>query len=324
MNKKFIGIALSTVIFSFIVFSYIVFNHKILYMNTEYPMWLHVKETVLKQNDEKQDLIMIGDSRAKAGFIPNINKSVKSLNLAVGGGTPVEGYYILKKYIENNPAPNKIIISYGPFHLDGQDCYWDRTVKFDFMEKNDYIEVENLALLIKDFKTLGSGKTYTDYLSPIKFVSDLKNGIIGIRWSRNQSVLSEGYISKGHYYFGTAKFADGLNSETSQNNFIESPLINIYFKKLLDLARQNNIQIYYYTMPFNEASFKKGKEQYRNEYTNYLKDIAMLFDIKMCNQLTYMSNDNFGDPSHLYYGAKTTTKEIFECALDNKKMSLEK
>lgn len=189
--KSFLKISLMTPLFLFPIFSYFVFNHKMVYMNPEYPMWLHIKDVIHSKNHNVYDLIIVGDSRAKAGFIPNLCGAKKCFNFSVGGGTPIEGYYILKKFLSNNPAPKNLVISFAPSHLDSQDCYWERTVKFDFLDKNEYQEIENTAIRVKDFKTLGSEKSYSDYQIPTKFSTDFLNGVIQRRWSKNIEVYNE-------------------------------------------------------------------------------------------------------------------------------------
>jgi hypothetical protein len=315
-SKKFIFLCLLISIVLFGTFSYIVTNHKMLFMNQEYPLWVNVKETMSSKFKEKQNVIMIGDSRGKAGFIPNLNQSIQSLNLSVGGGTPIEGYYTLKKYLQYNAAPNKLIISYSPCHLEEQDAYWDRTVKCNFLELKDYQEVEANAKIINDSTTLGISKKYTDYTSPIKYTNDFLHGVFSMRWKKNKEVLTSVLFSKGHYYCGKANYSNELNKETTKEIFIKSPLIDLYFQKFLELAKRNHISIYYYSMPFNESSFNAGKAQYRTEYDNYILKTAYQYNIKVCNKLNYMTNDNFGDDSHLYKGAKQASEAIFNC-VDN-------
>jgi hypothetical protein len=316
MGKKFVVMTLLLASILFMIFSYLVFNCKMYYMNQEYPMWVHVKETIHLHSKRKENLIIIGDSRAKAGFIPTINPKVNTLNLAVGGGTPIEGYFILKKYLQNNTSPDKIIISYAPNHLEIQDVYWERSVKFDFLSTQEYQEVEANAKEINDSTTLGLSKTYKDYWNPTKYTTDFKNGLITMRWKQNKKMLNDGFASKGHYFFGTANSADGLNAEGHEKIFKHSLLLDLYLRKLLNLAKTNNIKVYYYTMPFNQASYQASKIEYRDGYKNYMQKFAHDYKVHICNNLSYMTNDNFGDSSHLYKGAEKVSHDILNCVDD--------
>lgn len=316
MYKKFILHVLIIVLGIYSIFVYIIFNHKMLYMNQEYPMWLNIKNIINSKSDAKYDLIMIGDSRAKAGYIPNNNLTLKSQSLAIGGGTPIEGYYILKKYLQNNPIPKKIIFSFAPSHLDSVDVYWERTVKFDFLNQGEYIEIEKNAMLIEDKNTLGLNKSYIDYKIPLMYGNDFKNGIIERRWNVNKIVYKDCTNSKGHYFFGRENFANGFNAESSKASFNQSKLIAFYFIKLIKLAKVHHIQIYYYTMPFNRSSFEKTPKHYKDGYNRYISKIATDYNISICNKLSFLTNDNFGDPSHLFHGANISTREIVNCVLN--------
>lgn len=55
------------------------------------------------------DVVFVGNSRAKLGFIPNEFSGYTSVNLGVGGSTPIICFYSLKRYLENN-KPTKLII----------------------------------------------------------------------------------------------------------------------------------------------------------------------------------------------------------------------
>lgn len=313
MYKRFIYTSILIAISLYAMCGYIFMKHKMLYMNQEYPMWVHIKETITTENEDKCDFIIIGDSRAKAGFIPQKNNKFNSLNLSVGGGTPIEGFYILKKFLQTNIKPKEIVLSYAPYHLAGQDTYWDRTIKFDFLTEEECSDVENNSQIIQDSNTLGANKTCKDYLSPVKYTADFTSGILKQRWNTNNKVLNDCRVSKGHYYFGREEVSSGLNIEASKNIFKESKLINHYFHKLLKLAKENNIKISYFTMPFNESSFAETSIEYKNKYNKYIDSLSSMYNINICNQLSFMSNDNFGDNSHLYRGAKKNTQLIYDC-----------
>lgn len=312
MYKTFIMFVFLLTGLLYAVYSYFVLNYRIYYMDAEYPMWLEVKQVVNTKTDNKFDLIVLGDSRAKAGFIPN-QLSIKSLNLSLGGTTPIEGYYTLKKYLENNPAPNKLVLSYTAIHLGHKIYYWSRTVPFLYLNDSEYQEIEALAEILKEEPIMKTGKSYTDYKFPKVYGSSFKNGIIGRRWRENKIMYSECLLAHGHHYFGTAPFSHGLNNESKKMNFVNSNLHDYYLQRLLKLARMKHIKLYYYIMPYNEESFTHTDKQYIDGYTNYIKNLSSKYNMKMCDQPFHMSDDNFGDPSHLYRGAKKTTSLIFKC-----------
>ena len=94
MKKFILKIAVLSILFLTMVTIFLSFC-KMFYNGNEYPMWRAKFEYVLKTHSSEN--IIIGDSRALAGIIPEIIGD-DYYNLSYGGGTPIEGYFLLKKY----------------------------------------------------------------------------------------------------------------------------------------------------------------------------------------------------------------------------------
>lgn len=312
-NRKFVFLYLILFFTLYGVYSYIVLNYKYMYMNIEYPMWDNVK-SVISNNKNNYNVLYIGDSRAKAGFIPNLfNKEhIKSVNLAVGGGTPIEGYYTLKEYLKNNITPKYIILSYSPFHLAKQDVFWHRTVRFNFLDIKKLNEIINASSEIEvSNATLGSKDKVLDYyIYTGKYMSEFVIGILEKRWGQYFDTINNLEKSNGHHYFGKLNLSNGLNAEVKMAKFTPSILLSLYLDKLLELGKKNNIKIYYYTMPFNKSSFDKMNSSFKNNYNKYIKLLGDRYNMTVLNKLYYLENENFGDSSHLFYGAEKVTLEI--------------
>ena len=307
--KKFVYIFVSIIFIIIISYSYFVINHKNLYMSKEYPMWSNVKNI----KDKDYNFIVIGDSRAKAGFKPNVFNfnSIRSVNLSLGGSTPIEGYFTLLNYLKNNEKPNFLLISYTPIHIIRQDAFWKRAVRFNFINYNTLKEVINNGKNIDNNKTLGNKEKLIEYyLKPAKYYKELKNGLFKSQWKDNKKTLTYLDKSKGHYIFGKKHFSNGLNKETEMNIFVQSELIDFYFKKLLTLANSKNIKLFYYTMPFNKSSYFSLEKEFKNSYDVYIKTLSEKYNFQVLNELYYLPNDNFGDSSHLYKGIDKVTIDI--------------
>ena len=285
-------------------------------MDRGYPLWLYVKGKMNSQNNEDYNVICIGDSRAKAGFIPKVfnTENINAINLSVNGGTPIEGYYILKKYLLNHQKPPKyLLVSYTPSHLEKRECYWKRTVRFNFLNEDDYEEVASITDMIND-ETLEKDnyfnyKFYTSKYLPVNIMEFYKGMVMG-KWKMNKEALSDLNSSKGHYYLGRAEKSSGLNIETSKAKFTPSRLLNIYLEKLFLLAKKHKIKVFWYTMPFNEASFLKTNPIFKKSYDEHIEKLSKKYHFIPLNTLYYLDDSNFGDPSHLYNGAKSVTIDI--------------
>ncbi len=313
MYKKFIFTLFLTFSLLFLIYSVIVLNYKMLYMTQEYPMWLHVKNAINTPTKNRKQLLIIGDSRAKAGFIPNEIENITSINLSLGGGTPMEGYYILKKYLENTPAPAHLILSYTAYHLMDKNKYWERTVTYNFLDDKDYQEIETRAKEFNERSIIKANKSYWYFKNPIVYRGSFRNGITSNRWKKNKQFLEETIAAQGHHYFGTSAFSTRLNTDTKQKIFKKSKLQDFYLRKLLTLAKNSGIKLYFFIMPFNKPSYDKVKKSYISKFTGYLRKLSHDYPLKICNKLTYMEKHNFGDSSHLFKGAKVVTLKMYHC-----------
>ena len=273
-------------------------------------MWMQVKNNMNQNHKHKIDIVYLGDSRAKAAFIVNKfeeNSKLNVLNFSIGGATPIEGYYSLKNFLKHNQVKN-ILISYAPFHLTKQDVFWDRTVKFSFLKNEEYEEIHSNAELFKDRYILD--KNYLDYkIKTGIYAIEFFKGISSLRWRLNKKTYAELIKSKGHYYFGRNDGSSDLNDESKEKNFLPSLLINSYLQNIIKLAQENNMKIYWYTMPFNESSFRQTSENYISRFEKYINDFAS-DNFIVLNTLNYQNDKNFGDASHLFSGAINTTIDI--------------
>ncbi|NOQ64135.1 MAG: hypothetical protein GQ582_06445 [Methyloprofundus sp.] len=282
-------------------------------MDKEYAAWLHVKNTINTATKDKVNLLVIGDSRSKAGFIPNEVKGFTSINLSLGGASAVEGYYTLEKYLQNNPAPDHLLLSYVPYHLEDWSSYWNRAVSYNFLNDKDYQEIENKAKEFKEISILRRKRSYWYYKNPINYRSNFRNGFFNLRWGRNMQVFRDSIADRGHYFYGTRNSSNKLNKDTKQQDFEISRFQNYYLRKLLDLAEKSEIKLYFFNMPFNKASFDQVKPLYVTHFTDYVNQLSSDYELKICNKINFMENNNFGDSSHLYKGARKNTKNVMHC-----------
>ena len=66
---------------------------------------------------EQDDIVFFGDSRLISGIDMEIlqkNRPFRFSNLAVGAGSFLESYFLLKYYLENHPAPKTVVLSFVP------------------------------------------------------------------------------------------------------------------------------------------------------------------------------------------------------------------
>jgi hypothetical protein len=299
---------LLSVLTSYLYFGEMIFN------TAEYPMWKSKFDYIEKNHTAKN--IIIGDSRAIAGFVPKI-LSKNFYNFALGGGTPIESYYILKKYLEKQKL-DTVIISFSPIHLEKSIVFFERTLKFNFLSTKEISEVLSVTKKLNDNfpDSLNGNKGFKlpfdyylfkskTYLIKYKFfpyyVKDFRGSLYKPMYSTNKIVYDEINDRCGNYDFGRNDSAVGLNFEALEKRaFRNSRVMDFYLKKILKLVSDNNIKAYYIIAPFNRDSYEHIDSNYVMKYNAYFDVLKTQYkNIVWKNEIFYYKNNCFGDPSHL-------------------------
>lgn len=303
------------VLFAYLMTMLVVHTQKMTILERDYPMWLNAKEVASSVSSNRLDLLVIGDSRAKAGFIPNLAHK-KTLNLSLTGQSPIEGYYLLLNYLKNNPPPEKLLVSYAPYHLCVVDVFWEMAVKYGFLSFADYTEVWETSRHLED-KALGDKNLRWQYFFlPSKYWASVRMAVKERRWNINDETYKAVVSSNGHYYYGRSSGSKDLNEEAELDKFSESRLLDLYLGMTIDLARSRNVEVFWYTMPFNQESCDNLPESFTRDFAAYLSALESRKDIKVIQRIACLPNALFGDRSHLYLGANATTLAILENVFD--------
>lgn len=310
--KKFISEILKFSIVLFVGFTILwlfLYVNPMNYSSYSYSITNNIKKYM--KNSLKKEAIIIGDSRALAGITPTVFNSGDSYNLSIAGGTPIEGYFTVKKIIKYAKKPEYIILSYAPFHLINHNTY-PRPIAEDLLDYKDITELyedlnndseifwDNKQLSFSEIKDLNLLKAYLYKLKfPLYFKAEMRNSMFN-RSSSNLKIKESVEKSMGTFSFGQKEYCDELNRESSLSSFSPNEVIIKNLKKLLDLAEKNNIQVIYYNMPFNESSYISLPLKFRSEYNSFFKKFKKLYPkVVFLSQIKYYENSFFGDSSHL-------------------------
>ncbi len=282
------------------------------YFNAEYPMWLSKMELLEKQDDNRN--YILGDSRAIAGLEAK-TLGADYYNLALGGGTPMEGYFMLKKMLEANKKIDTLIISYAPIHLEQSEMFWDRQLKYNFYQKSDvefifdqlnphneyFWEYANEGAYSNKNKSQLLTRAYAVlYKNPMEFRPELTKSFL-LRGYSNYKVYQAIKERKGSFDFGTQNGCNQLNIEAKRENFIPKKILVNCLEETFKLAKRHNIQVVCISSPMNSASFNKLTATYREGVLDLYKTLrqkypeALFFDAGLVSY----EPDFFGDESHL-------------------------
>jgi hypothetical protein len=247
------------------------------FMDPEYPAW-RAKQVMLDRCDTGEAVIL-GDSRAAAGILPNL-LPFHAVNLAVGGGEAIEAYAALTRALAC-PVPLKLaILSFDPGHFTRADLFWERSVRFGFMTSEDIAGLREASRKAGDMSVYEARHVdsqppllrdwlYQVHFPPLYFAS-LAHGGVFLRWSGNETRLTAVLQSRGQYYFGLDAGSGGVAVEGHMQAFRPLPILDVYFDKLLTLLDEHGIESRFVAMPVNEATWRQVRPGVRDAFAAWL------------------------------------------------------
>lgn len=287
----------------FIVLPLYCANFQDYYMDDEYAMY-HAQRDYLLENHDYNKVIILGDSRTKAGLLPKaLSKS--TYNLALGGASPMEGYYSLKEYLSAHEKPETLLLCYAPMHYMDVDTFWTRTVYFHNITREDAYEVfekaENFQcvdkILIENYKL--EFLQYQLYM-PNKYATALKNAGFIFRHDKTVEKYKKVKRNKGHAYYGLDEFSDGIDGEAKVSDFVPSDIITDYMHRIMDLCEQEGIRVIVETAPVNATSYGIFTDEFKAHYREYMTNLqARHPEATVYTDFYRFENDQFGDADHL-------------------------
>jgi hypothetical protein len=247
------------------------------YLDPEYPIW-RAKLAMLQRCD-LGDVLVVGDSRAAVDVMP-VLLPVKTTNLAVGGGMPIEAYVAVARALACPVPPRRVVISLDAAHFATPDLFWERTVKFGFVGPADLALLRRLARETDDTSLAAPklpdglpealrGWLYTWRFPPLYFSSLAKGGVFLRLW-RNQAAYTAALAARGQYFFGRDDGSSTVAIEGHMAAFVPLPLLDRYFDRMLALLAARGIPADFIAMPMNQATGRAVAPDMRAGFSAYL------------------------------------------------------
>jgi hypothetical protein len=247
------------------------------YLDPEYPVW-RAKLAMLQRCD-LGDVLVVGDSRAAVDVMPAL-LPVKTTNLAVGGGMPIEAYVAVARALACPVPPRRVVISLDAAHFAKPDLFWERTVKFGFVGPAD---LELLRRLISEtgdaslaapklpdgLPSALRGWLYAWRFPPLYFGSLAKGGLFLRLW-RNQAAFAAALEARGQYFFGIDDGSSTVAVEGHMAAFVPLPVLDHYFDRMLALLAARRIPADFIAMPMNQATGRAVLPAVRAGFAAYL------------------------------------------------------
>ncbi|MCR4589213.1 MAG: hypothetical protein K5668_00135 [Lachnospiraceae bacterium] len=285
------------------------------YMSVEYAMWAEERDA-LKSDVSAVDTLIIGDSRAKSSVIPaEISGEGDVYNIAVGGATSIEMYYAVREYLKNHAAPERAFVIFAPYHFCDIDN-WQQTQYYNYLSLPELAETECNAVKYAEYRISYRG-ALADALSfrlrlPNKYMDALisarGNGNLQENRAKYESVREEA----GYTAFGEDEYNDELNYEAHKTEFDLSPMVDSYYRKMLDLLYSSGVEVIIEQAPVNRASDKETDENFYQGYASYMNDIEKSYPgTVVVKDVPVYDNSCFGDNNHMNRrGAEKYSREL--------------
>lgn len=294
------------------------------YMDEEYASWRFTKRVA--EGKELAgcdfDTLILGDSGAMSSYIPEIlSPEGKCVNLAVGGATSIEMFYVLKYYLQNHEKPKNVVIMYAPFHYSHIDNYDTRTMYFKALKLEDAKQVYQFAKEFDAYSVYKDDVFWDEFACrcglPTKYLPAITAARGFGRYNDNVRRYEELIENRGYGMFGTLDGCDGKSYECSYPGMefdTNSGLLSQYYNMMVGMCTGNDINVLIVQEALNETSYNAISPAYMEEYTAYMEGLKQLYPNAIVEtELRCYPNEYFGDVSHLNArGAVVFSEEIKE------------
>lgn len=294
-------------------FSYIQFMPSY-YNRPTNTRWQFIKESLEKKYViPESDIIFLGESRVNAGI--DFNQIPNSYSFASGGATPIEMFYILKKYTENYKKPKQVYLSVSPRFLSETFAFHPHVIRNNLLDYSDMQEI--CAALEKGDTTLGSFTRLKFFLNKLNYIeyyqSDVFYNKVFGGYKENTELINEMIRRKGgRPHPGLKDSCSALNYETNDQHFVPSDLLTHYFNRILSFCQAEKIQFAFFFMPMNESSYKALKPAFIKEYKTYMQGFQKQYpEFDISDRVYFYPDSLFGDESHLNSKGRELFTKLF-------------
>ncbi len=301
------------VLLPFFVLGLYMRQHPLTFLDNEAPHYIWNRQKTNTEQEKEYRVIILGDSVANAAYVPEI-LSQDTLNLALGGTTPVESYYILRDWLDHNPAPEVCYISFQDNHLLLENCFWSRTMYSHRFNVRQTLEMMQAAISHGESSVL-TEHYWLDYISytlylPNKYITAFMNAGFNQRYTDNSASIQSDELHGGRYTArGTKEYADTTPLPFDQ--FHVNPLFDEYYYKIAGLCAENGIILRVVKLPLPDN--RTFSDDYKKEFYEYYNNLQQQYPFVTVDWFSAYPRDRFADADHMNsHGALQFSTELKE------------
>lgn len=272
-----------------------------------YPVW-KAKQGML-DNCDLGSVAFFGDSQLDSAIIPNRLPDLAT-NFGFAGGTPLEGYFFVKRSLECSARPARIVLSFGPAAFQVvQPWLWENAVRYGVLGWNDLEEIRATAKEIGD-ETYFSIRTHDgltgslrDFLYLSHFPSIYFNSLVEARLfqreERNVAKFAEVRQARGYPAYGAG--GGVVQPSNAKDEFRPLPLQRHYFKQTVAMLDRAGVQVDFLITPVNTERYPAGKRHSFDAYLGFLHGMEARYPHfrLLQGRVPLWSRAMFADAAHL-------------------------
>lgn len=269
---------------------------------------IHQYQVKVKQKFDKRVFgnIILGDSRALAINYSN-NKSPDIYNYSFSNAGGLYPYpYFLKKYLQKNAPPKRIIWSFIPLMLtDEWEIFQD-----DIAQRNS--ELERAAFLYDVVDMVNPFHQNVFWQNPLTSEAILKKKI-DINYKYLKSYVTENFDPHQNQKLfneetGGVIFAETARWKYDPDNYLENVPLEIssnasrFIEQFMDIAKKNAIRVYLFNMPIPTPIYQKRSNQgFYDKYFAFVNRLKEEYpdNLFINTNILHYSESLFLDESHL-------------------------
>lgn len=280
------------------------------YSDDEIPYYLWNKDITNTHQRKAYDVIILGDSVTNTAYIPEI-LSDNTLNLSLGGISPIESYYVLEDWLAHNPAPKSCYISFYDSHLHVADCFWKRIMfshRFSMKQNGEILEsaVKFGERSILSEQYIWDFISYELYLPNI-YLMPIINGNFNQQCVKNFMSWEKVNLHNGRYLIRNAEYM-AVKGITNQDFYV-APMIDYYYRKIIELCQKYNINVHLVKIPVSDD--QKFTERYISEFEEYYDEIKTAYPKVTVDWISTYPQEYFTDGHHMNtHGAMLFSNQI--------------
>jgi hypothetical protein len=184
--------------------------------------------------------------------------------------------------------PRRVVVSLNAGHFARPDLFWERSVRYGFLDRAELAEVLDTARKLGDRTVLaphrddGLPPSLRSLLYSVRFPSlyfnALQKGGVFLRLWGNQARLAESLAARGQYFFGTEPGSSAVAAEGTLERFAPLPVQDHYFARMLELLADRGIPADFIAMPLNRSTHARVLADVERDFGAYLAVYAARFD----------------------------------------------